>query len=365
MTSNSQRNTDATKVLGAVLLGTSQRMQRLRALIVRLAPCQAPVLVEGPTGSGKELVAESLHLCSGRPGTFVPFNVCAIGDSMFESALFGHVRGAFTGAIQDSPGYLAEAHRGTAFFDEIGSLALSAQAKLLRAIETRSFRPVGARHNTVSDFRIIAASNDDLAALVSEGRFRADLFHRLRGMVVHVPALTDHIEDVPLLARHFARELSADETTQLSDGAVARLMSHEWPGNVRELRNVVEFALALADGPYVSGADVSQALGSELPQPASRDRDRARCQLLEVLAECAGDTGRAARRLGMNRSNLYRKMRRLGIDTPKRRRFGRNACDKDPSVSVAAPKATVFAVNGANSHTVHANNANARHAKSQ
>src|SRR5688572_4167741 len=251
MTSSSHHATVAANVVGSLLLGDSRAIQRLRSLIARLATSNAPVLIQGPTGSGKELVAEALHLCSGRPGPFVPFNVCAISDGTFESQLFGHVRGAFTGAVQDTRGYLAEADRGTVFFDEICSLTLNAQAKLLRAIETRSFRPVGGRHDRTSDFRLVAGSNEDLAALVGEGRFRLDLYHRLRALLVRVPPLVDHLEDVPLLARHFARCAADGGTTQLTDAAIACLMEHRWPGNVRELRNVVEFAIALADGPIV------------------------------------------------------------------------------------------------------------------
>jgi DNA-binding NtrC family response regulator len=296
-----------------------------------------------------------LHLCSGRPGTFVPFNVCAIADGTFESALFGHVRGAFTGALQDSPGYLSEADRGTAFFDEITSLSISAQAKLLRAIETRSFRPVGARHDRVSDFRLVAASNEDLAVPVSEGRFRIDLYHRLRAFSIRVPALVDHLEDVPLLAHHFARRAATGATSHLSDDAIGRLLSHTWPGNVRELRNIVEFAMALADGPIVGAAEVSEALGVRASVAPHSERASMRHHLVTVLADCGGDTARAAERLGMHRSNVYRMMRRLGIHTRQRRHLlVEPAADASPPAGLPGESA-LFAIDGANSHLVRAN----------
>jgi DNA-binding NtrC family response regulator len=309
------------RVIARLLLGESIPMQRLRSLIARLAASEAPVLIEGPTGSGKELVAEALHACSARSGAFVPFNVTALADGTFESSLFGHVRGAFTGAVHDVPGYLAEADRGTAFFDEISSLPLSTQAKLLRAIETRSFRPVGARCDRKSNFRLVTASNEDLAQLVAEGRFRADLFHRLRALLIRVPPLADHLEDVPLLARHFARRTVTAEALQFSDEAIGRLMQHVWSGNVRELRNVVDFAVTLTDGSTVGVAEVSTAL--DIPDSVAPPDDRAwmRHQVVSVLEDCNGDIARVSERLGLHPSNVYRLLRRLGVNPPKRRRL--------------------------------------------
>jgi two-component system response regulator HydG len=361
MTSSSRHDVSPARVVGSLLLGDSPPMHRLRSLIARLATSHAPVLIEGPTGSGKELVAEALHLCSGRPGAFVPFNVCAIADGTFESQLFGHVRGAFTGAVQDAPGYLAEADGGTAFFDEIGSLSTTVQAKLLRAIETRSFRPVGARHDRASDFRLVAASNEDLAALVADGRFRMDLYHRLRGFLVRVPPLADHLEDVPLLARHFARGAAEDGGSPLNDDAITRLVSHSWPGNVRELRNVVEFAIALADGSSVGSSEVSEALGASAALAGSDERSFMRHRLVAVLAECGGDTARAAERLGLHRSNVYRMMRRLGVSTRQRRHL---AAETLAPTSVPDEFA-LFAIDGANSRVSHANGNARRDAASE
>jgi DNA-binding NtrC family response regulator len=346
------------QVIGRLLLGDSPPMRRLRSLIARLAPSQASVLIQGPTGSGKELVAEALHLCSGRQGAFVPFNVCAVADGMFEAALFGHVRGAFTGAVQDTPGYLADADRGTAFLDEISGLSLAAQAKLLRAIETRSFRPVGARRDRSSDFRVVAASNEDLDALARAGRFRADLVHRLRAFVIRVPALADRLDDVPLLAGHFARRASPPPHARLTEPAIERLMAHSWPGNVRELRNVVEFALALADGLVVGAAEVTEALGADVSLAPQEDGLSTRYLLLSMLKACGGDTALVARQLGRHRSHVYRLMRQLGISTPRRRHlstYSPSGAHADTRGLAPPDEFALFAPHDANSLPVHAN----------
>jgi DNA-binding NtrC family response regulator len=277
--------------------------------------------------------------------------VCAIADGTFESQIFGHVRGAFTGAVQDTRGYLAEADRGTVFFDEISSLSTHAQPKVLRAIETRSFRPVGARHDQVSDFRLVAGSNEDLAGLVGEGRFRLDLYHRLRAFLIRVPPLTDRLEDVPLLVRHFARRAADGGTSQFNEDAIARLMNHSWPGNVRELCNVVEFAMVLADGPVVGSKEVSEALGTDATLTGHDDRASMRRHLLSVLAACDGDITRVAQRLGRHPSNVYRMMRRLGVSTHRRRHLPAEC----PASASAPDEFALFAIGGANSRESHAN----------
>jgi two-component system NtrC family response regulator len=233
---------------------------------------------------------------------------------MFEDALFGHVRGAYTGAIGESMGFLREANGGTAFFDEISGLPLPLQAKLLRAIETGVFRPIGAARDARSDFRPIAATNDDLSELVREGRFRADLWHRMSGVVLRVPALVDRIDDVPLLARHF---LGAG--ARVTDDASAALMSRAWPGNVRELRQVLEAASVFANGAIDAAAiDVAVAnRGASTPNANSPARALAeRSELVAVLEGAAWDTSRAASELGIHRATMYRRMKRHGIEIP-------------------------------------------------
>lgn len=226
------------------IVGSSPPIRQVRDLIALAAPTTLPVLIQGPTGAGKELVAAALHAMSGRRGRLVAFNVCAIGDAMFEDALFGHVRGAFTGAVADSQGLLREADHGTVFLDEISGLNASLQVKLLRALEHGQFRPVGARSDCRSEFRVIAATNEEIGDLVDAGRFRADLAHRLGGIVIRVPALADRRTDIPCLVEHFLRPAHCAVT--VSDAALLRLVEHPWPGNVRELRQVVEWAAVLA-----------------------------------------------------------------------------------------------------------------------
>ncbi|MBV9107954.1 MAG: sigma-54-dependent Fis family transcriptional regulator [Gemmatimonadetes bacterium] len=295
------------------IIGESETMQRLRALVQRAAPLSLPVLIEGPTGSGKELVARALHTLSGRRGRFVAVNVCAIPEPMFEATLFGHVRGAFTGAVRDSDGYLAEADRGTLFLDEIGALSPAAQGKLLRAVETHDFRPVGGRRDCTSDFRVVAATNEPLHALVAGGRFRADLAHRLNAVQVAVPALVERMEDLPALAAHFAALASPGATVALPGQALARLQEHDWPGNVRELKYVVERAVAFAADGAVDAFELKLGRSSD-----AGERMAERDELLALLAACGWDTEAAARRLGVHRATIYRRMERLEIVRPSR-----------------------------------------------
>lgn len=304
--------------LANTMIGESAPVRELRALIMRVAPLNLPVLIQGPTGSGKELVAQALHAASGRPGRCVACNICAVAESMFEDTLFGHVRGAFTGATRDARGYLTEADRGTIFFDEIGGLALARQTKLLRVIETHEFRPVGAHTDRRSDFRVLAATNEPLDGLVADGRFRSDLAHRLSGIVIDVPPLSERVEDIPLLARHFAAALSGHKgRIELTRGAVRMLQTQQWTGHVRELRHVLERAAALSGRAVLGRDQVAVALGrKERGARVAGPGEFARRRLLEVLERCAWDTARAAAELGVHRATVYRRMRRRGIFVP-------------------------------------------------
>jgi DNA-binding NtrC family response regulator len=308
------------RVVDTFIVGQSFAIRELRALIAKVAPARLPVLIQGPTGSGKELVARALHGVSGRRGAFVAFNVSAIAETLFEDALFGHVRGAFSGAVADSPGYLVEADHGTAFFDEIGALPLVLQAKLLRAVEAREFRPVGARRDRSSDFRIVTATNEPLAALVRRGAFRADLAHRLSGVVLEVPPLAARREDIPLLVRHFVaqeRPICAS-TIDFTDEVMDRLCAYSWPGNVRELRHAVDRLIALAPTSLIGLPELTAILSSSVVtqhRPADL-RSEERRQLLALLDAAQWDTKDVAARLGVDRVTVYRRMRRLGIATP-------------------------------------------------
>ncbi len=304
------------------LIGDSHSMRQLRRLIDSVAPTRVPVVIYGETGTGKELVAAELHARSGRRGAFVPFNVCAVGDTMFEDALFGHVRGAYTGALRDAPGFFREADGGTIFLDEIGALPLALQAKLLRTVETGVFRPLGASRDVRSDFRVIAATNERLDDLVRAGRFRPDLMHRLAGAVITVPALAARRDDIPLLVEHFLERLPG-RPREISAGAMARLWIESWNGNVRELRQVVETAAAFA-GDEFDEPSVERALESRAAQNtalASHGDDRA--VLSRLLDQFAWDVDRVAEALGVHRATIYRRMKRCGLSERADQRFRR------------------------------------------
>jgi DNA-binding NtrC family response regulator len=305
-----------------LLLGESDAISVLRSQIARLAPMVYPVLIRGPRGSGKELVAHALHTDSGRSGAFVAFNVCAIPDTMFEDAMFGHVKGAFTGATTDAPGYLVEADRGTAFFDEVGGVSLVNQRKLLRALETKTFRPVGAALDRHSDFRIIAATNDDLRTMVGAGEFRADVVDRLEALTITVPPLRQRLCDIPVLAQHFLRTLDPTRTLGLTDGALEALVAYDWPGNVRELRHVVMRLVALAPQVRIQADDVAMALQTDLPISRSSvrpERGASDGTLRALLMQVKWDTAKAAQLLGVARSTVYRRLARAGIAVNARR----------------------------------------------
>jgi DNA-binding NtrC family response regulator len=303
------------------LIGDSAPMRQLRALIARVAPSKVPVLIEGDTGTGKELVAASIHRQSRRTGAFVAFNVCALSDSMFEDALFGHAKGAFTGAIGDSLGFLREANGGTAFLDEISGLPLAQQAKLLRALETGVVRPIGSARDALTDFRLIVATNERIDDLVEQGRFRPDLAHRLRGLVLTLPTLAERVDDVPALVEHFVRKARVDRLIEVTPDAMQLLQAQSWMGNVRQLKQVVEAALVFSDGVLDVGA-VNLVLGDQAGAGGRNARTSElaeRDQLVMLLSSVAWDTGRAASALGVHRATVYRRMRRLGIPVPSTR----------------------------------------------
>jgi DNA-binding NtrC family response regulator len=299
-----------------ILIGESEAMRHLRDMIATVAPSRIPVLIEGPTGSGKELVAALLHQLSKRDGAFVPFNVCALGDSMFEDALFGHVRGAFTGAAGESLGFLREANGGTVFFDEISGLPLPLQAKLLRAVETGVFRPIGAARDARSDFRLVTATNENIADLVTAGRFRADLAFRVRGFVLTVPPLDDRREDIPALAAHFARRTRPGAV--VARRAELWLQNRSWPGNVRELRQIIEAAMIF--GRDVLDEDSLERVSAHRSSACASAPSGAREAFSALLSSAGWDTARLAAQLGVHRATVYRRAKRLGLrrTAPKR-----------------------------------------------
>jgi DNA-binding NtrC family response regulator len=309
-----------TSLAESLLVGESSAMRELRAIVATVAPTRLPVLIEGETGTGKELVATLLHHLSGRSGALVAFNVCSLSDSMFEDALFGHVRGAFTGAAGESLGFLREANGGTVFLDEITGLPLGLQPKLLRAIETGVFRPIGDGRDTRSDFRTIAATNERLDDLVEGRRFRADLSHRLRGVVIQVPTLNQRPDDIPLLVEHFLRRMAPQETVVVTREASELLRERVWPGNVRELKQVVEAATVLGRN-VLDKHSLTMALAGRSSVVANTGFGAVlsdRRDVLLALQNAEWDADRAAERLGIHRATLYRRMKRLGIDPSAR-----------------------------------------------
>ena len=301
-------------------VGASRSMKELFALIRRVGPTRYPVLLMGETGTGKELAARALHGTSGRD-LFVAVNCAALPESLLESELFGHVKGAFTGADKDKPGLFEIAHQGTLFLDEVGELPLALQPKLLRALEEGEIRRIGASRPTRVDVRVLAATNRNLEHAAQDGTFRQDLYWRLNVVTVQVPTLRDRLADVPLLAEHFlAKVREADDRAPLriSPGAMALLTSYPWPGNVRELRNAVDRAAAMTRGEVVELDDLPEriretAQTTGLAASAAREgltlRELERRYILEVLRQTDGNKSRAADLLGLDRKTLYRKLR--------------------------------------------------------
>jgi DNA-binding NtrC family response regulator len=306
------------------IIGSSGAIRAVRERVLRLAPTRLPVLIQGPTGAGKELVADALHRLSCRAGSPVVVNICAIAETMFEATLFGHVRGSFSGAVGDAAGYLMEAHNSSLFLDEISGLEYGAQAKLLRAVELGRFRPVGAKSDSISDFRVIAATNENLEKLVQEGRFRLDLLQRLRAAVIRVPGLDERGGDIRILTSVFATRVAIDgQPRQFSESALRFLEQRTWPGNVRELMHVVECSVAFTDGDVVNleiVEDVASHLDSTTSLPDADALDRQR--LLTILEEGRWNLVRAADLAGVHRVTLWRWMRRFGIARPRRIAIG-------------------------------------------
>lgn len=302
------------------LLGGSPAMREVFSILERVAPTEATVLVTGETGTGKELVAEAVHDASARSeGAFIALDCGAVSASLMESELFGHVRGAFTGAIGDRRGVFEEADGGTLFLDELGELPLDLQPKLLRALEKREVRRVGESRPRKIDVRVVAATNRDLASEVNKGAFREDLYFRLAVVEVKLPPLRARREDIPTLVTHFVKRLMPDAPPPSAE-LLARLSKKAWPGNVRELRNAVERALALGGATQLGGdesAPASGLLAAVLAMPYKEGLDRwvaefERAYLEEALRASGGSVSEAARRSGVTRRHIQRLMKRHG-----------------------------------------------------
>ena len=308
---------------GTDLIGDSHAMREVRDRIARIAPTDARVLITGESGTGKELVAAALHRGSPRAGgPFVRVNSAALPAGLVESELFGHVRGAFTGATDTRRGRFELAHRGTLFLDEIADLALDAQAKLLRAIESGAIERVGSEATVAVDVRVIAATHRDLALETRDGRFREDLFYRLAVLHIHMPPLRERPGDIPALVDHLlerVRRRQGLQAPRFTDDALARLARHRWPGNVRELANLCERLAILNPAGVIRPGDLEGLLDESsdpLANVALSDRldGYERRLITDALRAAAGNIAEAARVLQTDRANLYRRMKRLEID---------------------------------------------------
>ncbi len=312
---------------GAIRFGglwaASAAMHRVFELVRRFAPVEAPALIVGPSGAGKELVARAIHDCSPRADApFLALNCGALSATVIESELFGHERGAFTGAERDKEGAFEAAQNGTLFLDEIGELPLELQPKLLRVLESRAVRRVGGTREIPVGCRVVAATHRNLAERVADGELREDLFHRLAVLVISVPSLGERPEDVPLLAEKLLAELAPGR--RLGADALTRLAEHDWPGNVRELRNVLLRAALLSDELEIAAQDLEfadETLGLRPAATRLRDLDEdERGRIEHALRVHRGNRAEAARSLGLSKSTFHDKVRRLGLPSS----FGRS-----------------------------------------
>jgi two-component system response regulator HydG len=304
------------------MVGSSPSMQALYRLLLKFAPKRYPVLITGESGTGKELVARAIHRYSPwRDKPFVPVDCGALSSQLIESELFGHVRGAFTGATHDREGLLASAGQGTIFLDEIGELPVDLQAKLLRALQERDFRPIGGNRRLPFDARILAATNRNLPAEIRNGTFREDLYFRLNVLSVNVPPLRQRKDDIPLLVRYFLdRDGGPDEqVTGISCEAMAQLLHHDWPGNIRELENAIHRAIAVTGGPLIEIRDLPPPLRGNIPEPdppaLSQIDEIERQAILKMLEATGGHRLRAAKLLGIGKTTIYRKLKEYGLQS--------------------------------------------------
>jgi two-component system response regulator HydG len=306
------------------IIGKDPQMQNIYRLIEDIAPTDATVLIQGESGTGKELVARAIHQQSPRKDKpFVVINCSAYPATLLESELFGHEKGAFTGAIRQKTGRFEQADGGTVFLDEIGEIAPSAQIKLLRVLQSQKFERIGGEKTLSVNVRILAATNKDLIKEVANGSFREDLFYRLNVIPIHLPPLRKRRNDIPLLARHFLRRFAVEQNKEIQDfssEAMRLLLDYPWPGNVRELENSTEHTAVLAKQSTVEISDLPSAIRdtaapvfSETPGTIFENE---RKLLLEVLSECGWNKKKAALQLGISRSTLYEKIKKYQINKP-------------------------------------------------
>jgi len=308
------------------IVGRSAAMRKLFGIVPQIAESSSTVLIEGPSGTGKELFARAIHhLSPRRDQRFVVVNCAALPDTLLESELFGHKAGAFTDARSDKPGRFVLAHRGTIFLDEVGDISPAMQIRLLRVLQERVVEPLGSVEPIKIDVRVVAATNRDLGQLVREGRFRDDLYYRIRVVELKLPSLRQRREDIPLLVNHLVAKftrLQGKNIAGVSDEVMARLMEHDYPGNVRELENIIEQAFVLCRGGMIELHELPPELrssgttGAAQLQPSSL-KTMERHLITETLRRHQGHRARAAQELAIDPSTLYRKIRALGLEIPE------------------------------------------------
>jgi len=300
------------------LIGSSWAMQKVHGLVQRVSQFRFPVLVLGESGTGKELVARAIHTLSPRHSQpFVPVDCAALVPSLMESELFGHARGAFTGAIENKRGLMEIAKGGTLFLDEIGELPLDMQVKLLRALQEREIRPIGANNQIPTDVRIVAATNRDLEKAIHDGTFRQDLYFRLNVVQIKVPPLRSRKEEIPDLIDHFLDRFGDLQPSihGVSEDAMRRLIIYDWPGNVRELENAIEHAFALGDGPLIDASDLPESVRADSLEQLSAEtgtlplHELERRAILRAITHAEGNIVVAARLLCIGKTTMYRKLK--------------------------------------------------------
>jgi Nif-specific regulatory protein len=319
------------------MIGHSKGMQEVFGLISHVADSGTTVLIQGETGTGKELVARAIHMNSPRSkGPLIQFNCAAIPDTLIESELFGHERGAFTGAMRQRRGRFEEAHNGTIFLDEVSELSASAQAKLLRVLQEKQFQPLGSSRVITTNARVIAATNRHLEECIAAGRFRNDLYYRLSVFPIYLPPLRDRGNDIILLADHFVLKYSKEmgkPVKRISTSVIEVFLSHQWPGNVRELENCIERAILLTEGDAIEMIHLPPSLQAKMREgdPTEKGRlstvilSQERSLILEALKETRGNQSQAARLLGTTKRIIQYKIQKLGIDPAKFRTKNRTS----------------------------------------
>jgi len=305
------------------IVAKSEKIQKVLEEVSKIAKTESTVYIHGESGTGKELIAKAIHLASNREDKpFVAINCAALPEALLESELFGHEKGAFTGAVRNKKGLFAQAHEGTIFLDEIGDMPLSTQAKLLRFLQERKFYPVGSENPSEVDVRVIVATNKNLEDQTKQGLFREDLFYRIHVIPIYLPPLRERKEDIPPLVEHFLKKFTQQtkkEVKGLTSAAMQRLMLHDWPGNVRELENTIEYAVAMTHQDVITEDLILQTKGTISPEqfkPLKEARDAyEKSYLVHVLEICKGNVTQAAKLSGKYRSDFYDLLKKHNLNT--------------------------------------------------